>query len=166
MKRGADLAETIARLVQERGWTQEEFAQRAGLNRHTARKIMLGQPGRLQNGTIAGCAKALGLSVSALEGLAPDPYEEASQPELKAWLEHHPERAARLTPAERDELVSLQGTGGPLTAEGIEHFLQQIERRRKIVAQVEAIAGTEHVETLEKLVAELYEKVQLPDPGQ
>jgi hypothetical protein len=35
-----DLATRIARLVQERGWNQEEFARIARINRHTARQIL------------------------------------------------------------------------------------------------------------------------------
>src|SRR5207253_3901217 len=63
----ADLAAKIARLVEERGWNQEDFARIAGLNRQTVRQILL-QNGdrRLRNATISACAKALGLSVSEL----------------------------------------------------------------------------------------------------
>lgn len=159
----ARLAGVIARLVREHGWTQEEFARRAGLNRHTARKI-LGDPsavGRLHNATIAGCAKALGLSVAELQEQTVDPYEAASQPELRDWLQRNPDR---LSPREIDELYSLQGTGGPLTPEGLDHFAERIERRRRIVEQVEAIAGTEQLDVLEKLVADLYRQVQVSWP--
>ena len=58
-----DLANKIARLVEERGWNQEEFARIARLNRHTVRQIL--HPGgrrRLRNATISACARALGLS--------------------------------------------------------------------------------------------------------
>ena len=53
-------------------------------------------------------------------------HEKATQPELLAWIERNPERAARLTPEEVDELLSLQGTGGPLTAFGVAHFIELI----------------------------------------
>jgi hypothetical protein len=87
-------------------------------------------------------------------------YEQATQPELLAWLERNPDRARRLTPAELDELLSLQGTGGPMTGFGVEHFVELIERRRKLKEQVDAIAGTEYLETLEKMVQLMYEKIQ------
>ena len=38
-----DLSAKIARLIEERGWNQEEFARTAGLNRQTVRHIL--QPG-------------------------------------------------------------------------------------------------------------------------
>jgi transcriptional regulator with XRE-family HTH domain len=177
----ADLAMKIARLVEERGWNQEEFARIANLNRHTVRQIL--QPAaerRLRNATVGACAKALNLSVHELRTLplerllprmrSPHPangddnlrrlYEQASQPELLAWMERNPERALQLTPDEVDELLSLQGTGGPLTTFGVDHYVNLIERKRKLMQKVQAIAGTEYIELLEKLVELMYDKVQ------
>jgi transcriptional regulator with XRE-family HTH domain len=175
------LARKIARLVEERGWNQEEFARITRLNRHTVRQIL--HPGphrRLRNATISACAKALGLTVSELRGLplekllprmtegaagGPEEvlrrkYEQATQPELRAWLERNPERARQLSPADLDELLLLQGPDGPLSGFGVEAFVQRIERRRRLVQQVHAIAGTEYLELLEQLVGLLYDKVQ------
>lgn len=176
----AEIAYKIARLVEERGWNQEDFARFAGLNRQTVRQIL--QPNgarRLRNVTVGRCANALGLSVNEmrnlpLERLLPrmaNPrldgddrlrqlYEQATQPELFAWIERNSERARRLTKEEIDELLSLQGTGGPMTPLGVEHFVAIIERRRVLIEQVNAIAGTEYLDLLEKLVALMYEKIQ------
>lgn len=176
-----DLSTKIARLVEERGWNQEDFARSASLNRHTVRQILHPDgPRRLRNATVSACARALGVSVHELRtwpverllprGLGPDHlsdnpsldrrYEQATQPELRAWMEHHPDRARRLSADEIDELLSLQGTGGPLTSLGVEHFASFIERRRELVEQVQVIAGTEYLDTLEQFVKVLYEKVQ------
>ena len=87
-------------------------------------------------------------------------FEEATQPELLAWMQDHPDRVALLTPHEFDELLSLQGTGGPLTARGVEYFVDLIERRRRLVEKMSAIAGTEYIDLLEQLIDLLYEKVQ------
>src|SRR5262245_8236329 len=63
----AELAQKIRRLVEARGWTQEEFAAIARLNRHTVRQILVpGAARRLRNATISACARALGLTVSEL----------------------------------------------------------------------------------------------------
>ena len=176
----AELAAKIARLVEERGWNQEEFARIARLNRHTVRQILLeNHTRRLRNATVGACARALGLSVNdlrtlPLEKLLPrmvDPqlaggeplrrlHEAATQPELLAWIERNPERAARLTPENMDELLSLQGTGGPLTAFGVDAFVSRLERRRTLLEQVTAVAGTEYLSLLEQVVGLLYEKVQ------
>jgi hypothetical protein len=177
----SDLADKIARLVEERGWNQEEFARIARLNRHTVRQILLpGGARRLRNATIGACAKALGLSVNDLrtqplerllvrmtdsrvtgvsDGLR-RLYEQATQPELLAWMERNPDRARELSDGEIDELLSLQGTGGPLTGFGVQAFVERLERRRNLIQQVNAIAGTEYLDLLEQLVALLYDKVQ------
>ena len=179
----ADLVAKIARLVKERGWNQEDFARHADLNRQTARQIMLMTGDRrLRNTTISACARALGLTVSELTDVpldrllprmnaqpaqaTPDDtglrrlYEQATQPELRSWMERNPERAKQLTEAEIDELLSLQGTGGPLTSLGVDHFVQIIERKRRLIEQVHAIAGTEYLDVMEKMVELMYDKIQ------
>jgi transcriptional regulator with XRE-family HTH domain len=168
----------IARLVQERGWNQEEFARFAGVSRLTVRGIFQTRPRQLQNATLAKCARALNVSVYDLcelplenllhrgAGLKPashakhHSYKEATQPELLAWIRDKPERAARLSPEERDELLSLQGTGGPLTAQGVDYFVELIERKRRLQEKIAAIAGTEHIDLLEQFVNVLYTKIQ------
>lgn len=172
------LCAKIARLVQERGWNREEFARIAELNRLTVRNIFQDNSRKLHNATISACARALGLSVhdlltQPLEMLLPrmrlptpsNPslrvlYEQATQPELVAWLRENPEKAARLKPEEVDELLSLQGTGGPLTAFGVAYHVEEIERRRKILEMTATICGTEYIDMLEQFVVLLYEKIQ------
>jgi hypothetical protein len=87
-------------------------------------------------------------------------YEQATQPEVMAWIERQPDRARQLSGEEIDELLSLQGTGGPLTSAGVEYFVALIERKRRLIQQVHAVAGTDYLELLEKFVGLLYEKVQ------
>lgn len=175
------LADKIARLVQERGWNQEEFARIARLNRHTVRQILLpGEHRRLRNATIGACARAVGLTVHELRtlplerllprmneghpanGVAPlrRLYEKAKQPELVAWIERNPERARQLSEGEVDDVLALQESLDALNAIGVEGFVERLERRRRLVQQVQTIAGTEYRELLEQFVNLLYEKVQ------
>jgi transcriptional regulator with XRE-family HTH domain len=179
----ADIANKIARLVEERGWNQEEFARITRLNRHTVRQILLSGARRLRNATTSACARALGLSVNDLRtlplerllarmraadtaGSGGDPRrrlrEESTHPDLLAWVEENPERARRLTADEVNELLALQGSGGPLTTFGVDSYIERMERRRTLVSRVTAIAGTEHLELLEQLVALVYDKVRPP----
>jgi len=177
----SDLSHKIARLVEERGWNQEEFARIAKLNRQTVGQIIQSNGmRRLRNATVGACAKALGLSVGELRHLKLEQllpriarrqangedtrlhrlYEEATQPELLSWLERNPDRARRITEEEMEDLLSLQGTGGPMTRFGVEHFIEISERKRRLDEKVGAIAGTEYLDLLERLVALIYEKVQ------
>ena len=87
-------------------------------------------------------------------------YEEATQPELLAWMERNPDRARQMTPDEVDELLSLQGTGGPLTSFGVERHVELLERKRRLMQQFHTIAGTEYLDLLEKIMGLIYDKVQ------
>jgi transcriptional regulator with XRE-family HTH domain len=178
-----DLAGKIARLVEERGWNQEDFARIAKLNRHTVREIIKNGGGRrLRNATVSQCAAALGLHVNELRDLPLErllprmhgkklPEEEgglrklnerASTPELLTWLERNPDRAAQITPEEAEELLGMEGPNGALTRLGVEHTIELIERKRRLLRRVSAIAGTDYVDLLEQIVGLIVDKIQPP----
>jgi transcriptional regulator with XRE-family HTH domain len=177
---GADLAHKIARLVEERGWNQEDFARISKLNRHTVRQILHNGPKRrLRNATVSQCAEALGLTVSELRNLPLERllprmhgkppadeealkllYERAVLADLVSWLERNRDRAAALRPDEVQELLEMQAPGGPLEKVGVENCVELIERRRRLVCQVKEIAGTEYLELLEQLVRLMHDRVK------
>jgi hypothetical protein len=172
---GDGLGDKIAALVRERGWCQSEFARRACLSVQTAREILESTSRRrLRNRTIFNCARALGLSVAELRDpscgdAAPSPgrflrddwrYDLATQPRLKEWMDNERSEASRYTPAELEELMSMQGTGGPLTDEGLAEARQLIERKRDLLRKVQAIAGTEYLGLLESMVQWLFRRTQ------
>jgi transcriptional regulator with XRE-family HTH domain len=181
---GGDLALKISKLVEEKGWNQEDFARISQLNRHTVRQILHGGPTRrLRNATVSQCAAAFGLTVSELRSLPLDRLlmrihgkvpaddealkllnDRAALPELVSWLERNPDRAAELMPDEVEELLQMQAPGGPMERLGVEHFVELIERRRRLVCQVRQIAGTEYLELMEQLVGLVYEKVNVGPP--
>jgi hypothetical protein len=137
-------------------------------------------PRKLRNATVGACAKGLGLSVHELKTLPLDRllprmrdshpthsgealrklFDQAWQPELVAWLERNAERARQLTPEEIDEILMLQGPEGPLSAYGADAFIGRLERRRRLIRQIVAVAGTEFLDLLEQFVGLLYEKIQ------
>ena len=177
---GIELANKITRLVEERGWNQEDFARISQLNRHTVRQILNGGPKRrLRNATISQCSEALGLTVSELRNLPLERllprmhgkppadeealkllYERATLPELKRWLERNKDRAETLRADEIQELLDMQGSSGPLEKMGVESCVEQLERRRRLIACIREIAGTEYLDLLEQLVLLIYEKVK------
>ncbi len=177
---GTELANKIARLVEERGWNQEDFARISKLNRHTVRQILHGGPKRrLRNATVSQCSEALGLTVSELRNLPLDRllprmhgkppadeealkllYERAALPDLVNWIERNRDRAAALLPEEIQELLGMQEPMGPLQKLGVENCVDLIERRRRLICQVKEISGTEYLELLEQLVQLMFEKVK------
>lgn len=179
---GAELANKIARLVEEKGWNQEDFARTTRLNRHTVHQILHGGPKRrLRNNTVSQCAKALELTVSELrnlplERLLPRMHgklaadeeslklleERATLPDLISWLERNNDRAKELRADEVQELLEMQAPGGPLEKLGVENFVELIERRRRLICRVKEIAGTEYFDFLEQFVKLIHDKVKPP----
>jgi hypothetical protein len=86
-------------------------------------------------------------------------YERSAQPELRGWLDRNTDRARQLTPAEVDELLASQEEG-TLSRVGVERFIELLERRRRLVERVRAVAGSEYLDLLERFVEVLYEKVR------
>ncbi len=181
---GGELAHKITKLVEEKGWNQEDFARISNLNRHTVRQILHGGPKRrLRNATVSQCAEALGLTVNELRtlplerlllrvhGKAPADdeslkllHDQAALPDLVNWLQRNPDRARNLHADEIGELLEMQAPGGPLERLGVEHFVEFIERRRQLLCQVRVIAGTEYLDLLEQFASLLFEKISTAKP--
>lgn len=172
-----NIPEKIARLVAEKGWNQDVFADKAGIARTTARGILTHPDRELRNATLRRCADALGLTVHELVSLPVErllsrvrqgtetagglaaSWQFSDQPAMREWMSRNPDRASRLTPLEIDELMSVQNVGGPLTYHGIEHFVTVLERKRELLRRVEILAATEYLDLLEGLVRLMYERV-------
>lgn len=175
----ADLAFKISKLVEERGWNQEEFAKFSRLNRHTVRQILhAGPQRRLRNVTVRSCADALGLTVNELrtlplerllprmhgkppadEGALKLLHSSATLPELVAWLERNAERAAEFRADEITDLLAMQEPGGAMERLGVEQCVENIERRRELTLKVKMILNTEYIDLLEQVVDLVCEKV-------
>ena len=174
----SNLASKIARLVEEKGWNQEDFARIANLNRHTVRGILKhGETRRLRNATVSQCALAFGLQVNELRNLPLETLLERlngksisgeasseenrasiTHPELQQWMDRNRDRADQLSSDELRELLSLQAPDGPFTGIGVEHFVHLLERKRKLLMQVKTIASTQYLGFLEQLVEMVYER--------
>ena len=88
------------------------------------------------------------------------PAEWYLQPCLVDWANGNPERAQRLTDAEVDELFSLFGVGGPLTPEGVDWYVQQVERKRTLRELAEVVMNTHGVDELERTLQRLADDAQ------
>jgi transcriptional regulator with XRE-family HTH domain len=70
---GARLVRCLSRLRHERGWTQEAFAEKAGLSYKYYQTIENGRRLDLRLSTLARLAKAHGMSIGKLMDLAVSP---------------------------------------------------------------------------------------------
>ena len=137
---GGDLANKIARLVEERGWNQEDFARISQAEpahgpANPSRRAEAAAPERhrqpVRRGTrphrqrTAQPAARTALAADARQaarrrGGAELLYERAALPDLVSWLERNRDRAAELRPDEIQELLDMQAPGGPLEKLGVE----------------------------------------------
>ncbi|MEZ6140499.1 MAG: helix-turn-helix transcriptional regulator [Zavarzinella sp.] len=175
------LARKIARLVEERGWNQEDFARIANLNRHTVRQIMKADGDRnLRNATISQCAHALGLQVNelrevALERLLPRMQgrkyadntavinrllNHSLTDRLKNWIQENPIRASKIRNEEIDQILHMDGPEGIFERFGMEHGMERLERRRRLCEKVTLIYETEYLDFLEQFVGMIFDKIQ------
>jgi len=181
----ADLAMKISKLVEERGWNQEDFAKFARLNRHTVRQILNSGPKRrLRNATVSQCAEALGLTVNELRTLPierllprmhgkPPADEEALKllhagatlPEFVGWLQRNPERSAAFRGDDITQLLAMQDAGGPMERLGVEQCVLNIERRRELLLKVKMIVNTEFIDVVESVVNLVCDKINASKQG-
>ncbi len=133
---GPELAFKIGKLVEEKGWNQEDFARIANLNRHTVRQILNGGPKRrLRNATVSQCSEAFGLTVSELRTLPLDRllarvhgkraadeqslkqlYDQAALPDSSQWLDRNKEPRRRLPQRRNLRTPGPAGTRRPARA--------------------------------------------------
>ena len=176
-----ELAAKIARLVEERGWNQEEFARIARVNRHTARQILLRVGGRsLRNSTILACARrwvcrsttcaacrwrsccrscATPSRPTARLACAASTNRRRSRSWSPGWNATPTGRAAS-RPRNATSCWPCKARPGRSSTFGVEGFVQRLERRRRIVERIHAIAGTEYLDLLEQFVDLLHDRVQ------
>ncbi len=157
------LAGKIACLVRARQWTIEDFSRHAKLNRLTVRQILHGPRRRLHANTVRACAAAFGLEPmelltdpvdQLLDRIGSPRADAALAPEVSAWLEKNPQAGK---PWSADEKEELQGATSEFE---IAQAAQRIARRRKILAQADAVAGTEYGPFLEQFLQLLFDKIQ------
>lgn len=159
------VTEKLARLVREKGWTPRHLAQAAKIDPRTAAALCAGSKKKARNDIVKAAANALGLTVDELHHVelpvllrrvreaesaaAPVERLRQRQPALADWLENTPQHD--LTPLEIEELASLQGTGGPLTAAGLEEWMERLRRKRQLLRRTEILAGTSYLPLLEEI---------------
>src|SRR3954465_7978499 len=59
----------------------------------------------------------------------------------------------------------MEGATGPLARLGVEHCVELIERKRRLMRRVAAIATTDYVDLLEQMVGLIFDKIQPPRTG-
>ena len=182
------LAVQLQSLRLRRGWTLHEVASRAGLSRTTLMQLEQERIQKPQANTLHRLARALEVSPEVLwpqEAVPPSPakpafplvwhnpslsnslqgqhevssFDRLTNPEVANLAENEPEHFRDWTETEWSELYSTMGMGGALTREGVRSVALAINRKRKVLEQLEIVLETHLGEVAIALVERLFQMV-------
>lgn len=148
----------------QRGWDQSRLAREAGISRTTLSQLENGRGPAPRPSTVGKVTRALDLPSSWWdeEQAVARSFDRATNPEVQAVAERHPEAFAALTSADWDELHSVFGTGGALTEEGVLLQAARLHSKRELIRQLEVVLETHLGEAATAMIQGLYERVTLP----
>jgi len=183
----ARLAARVEAVCLSRGWDRNELARQAGISRTTLYSLEHGRTRRPHGSTLHQLAEALGVSPAefwnpvetALEAgqglperstpktdiLADDldrrrQFDRDTNTLIPAVHADHPEFFAGWTAQEWDELYSTFGTGGQLSAAGVQETARKINRKRETIQQLNLLLETHLGDVAANLVESLYRMIR------
>ncbi|REJ94083.1 MAG: XRE family transcriptional regulator [Planctomycetota bacterium] len=177
---GRDLADRIRTECVRQGRDICEVADRAGISRTTLYNLDRGRTGRPRTKTLKRIAEALEIPVEQLlcppgrgeaapQRAATATFDRATNPEVSAVIDDRPDLFRGWSEQELDELYSMFGTGGQLTARGVVLAAEAINRKREAIRKLDVVLETHLREDAIHLVDTLYRMVQpgqMPRPGE
>ncbi len=151
----------LRRLMAHLGLTNEQVAERSGLDLRTVRGILDGTT-RPQLRTLTRLAE--GLEVSPDEFFV-DPaqllyrrFDRDTNPVVEGVVDSRPDLFAEWTVADFDELHSRFGTGGPLTFEGAVTVVEQMNQRRELHEKFAVLLESSHGPLIRQVVEAFYQQ--------
>lgn len=175
----SSLADLIRSGRIRKGWNQAELAEKAGVSRTTLVQLERGTVQDPHAITLKKVGELLEISPEALASArtgerVPPPtpeviseqtrFDQATNPAVAAVAEAFADRFQQLTPAERDQLVSQFGVGGPLTSDGVLKSLERLEADRKTLAQLQIVLQTHLRDAARQVIEGLYRTVIVVPP--
>ena len=174
----AELGRRLQALSAARGLDPGELARQANVSRTTLYNLLQGRTASPRASTLARLATVLGVSPESLHPACSPPatavdrqpsawqvreipatrqeFDRSANHMVTTLCEEHPELVADWGEAERDELYSEFGTGGPLTPAGIEQAAERINARRETLDMLRIVLETHLEPVATGMVAALY----------
>lgn len=158
------LGQKIREQRAHRGWDQSRLAREAGISRTTLSQLENGKGPEPRPSTVGKVSQALGLPPAwwDQDRDAASAFDRATNPEVQAVADRHPEIFANLTSTDWEELHSVFGTGGALTEEGVLTQVARLQEKRELIRQLEVVLETHLGEAATAMIRGLYERVVLP----
>lgn len=182
------VAQRVRRGRLQRGWTQQQLADRADLSRVTVHHLELGTTRHPRAATLNKVAAALEMPLEELcpESLPPlgatgsasatlrpaglaaptaasRAFDRATNRAVTALCNEQPQLFNGWTPEEWDELYSTFGAGGSLTPDGVKETAEWMNQRRETLRKLQIVLETHLGETAVRLIESLYESVRPAD---
>jgi hypothetical protein len=162
------VASNLRRLMARNDFTAEGLAEAALVDVRTVKSLLVHRR-RPHARTLHKLAAALCVTADEFFQPLPDEddtgrtaarvFDRATNPVAATTIAAHPERFARWTAEEIDELFSRVGIGGELNEAGVAAAVDLIESRREILEKAAVILETEEAALLRSVVQTLYERV-------
>lgn len=93
----------VRELVDARGWSVEEFAERAGLDPATARGVYAGESTEMDLADHSRISQALDVLPNEILAAVDEPHSEESERNIDSSRYQHPELEPQIHPAEDNE---------------------------------------------------------------
>ena len=152
----------LRRLMAAHGWTTDQAARHAGLDRRTIKAILEGRH-KSHPRTIKRLADGLGVAVNEFfvdpSQLLYRQFDRRTNPAVDELLASRPDLFTDWTSADFDELHSRMGAGGPLTVEGVQEAVQRMNGHRQAHEMLSVILETSEADVILGIIALVYEHV-------
>lgn len=158
----APLAENLARLLADRGWSVADLARHSAVDGRTIRGLLAGRK-QPHARTLRRLADGLGVCPDEFfldpAALLYRHFDRRTNPAVQEVVAAHPEVFDGWTEAEFDELHSRVGTGGALTREGALAAAKRMNQRRELVEKLAVLLETDQAEVIAGMIDLLYAKI-------
>lgn len=161
-------------LMQWRGISFSELVRRTGIERHVIARWMKSGAEKPRSEYLTRMASVLGLEDPRLifevdlherqDDLLPQPrtIDRSTNPLIEQVVTEQPQLFASFSEDDWDEIYSLHGTGGPLTAEGVIGSADHINAKRDLRQKFEAVMETDYFPTLQSIIELMYRDTEVP----
>jgi transcriptional regulator with XRE-family HTH domain len=157
-------AQNLRRLMAQFDLTVIEVAQRTGLDERTVKGILSGASAKPHARTLHQLASGLGVDANEFFQspvmLSRRRFDRQTNPIVDEVVHERPDLFADWNESDFDEIYSHMGTGGALTAEGVLHAAEAINRKRELHDKLALLLETEQADVIAGILELLYERVK------
>jgi len=159
-------AENLRRIMARCDIDVQQVVDRSGLHRRTILGILNGTT-RPHPRTLRRLADGVGVEVDEFfqhaSSLLHKHFDRATNPVIASVVRENPSLFTDWSQSDFDELYSHFGTGGALSAEGVDQVVRHMNDKREVFRKIAIVLESDQAKLLAGLVNALYEQVVIKD---